>query len=586
MKKITSFFMIFLLAFLLISCKDKKDNRKDDIVIVYTNDIHSYIGNTKENENKEKVPALRLNNVSGYVKELKKEYKNVLLVDAGDEVQGTFYGSIDSGVDIIDIMNMTGYDLATPGNHDFDFGVPAFFGFVNQANFPYISCNFKTVEDNKNVLDSYKIYDLGGKKLAFVGVSTPDTIPQSTPKFFQDDNGNYIYKFEGQANKNDLFDCVQNTIDEIKDDVDYIIGLGHLGVGADEARKGIRSIDVIENTSGINALIDGHSHTLIEKEYYKDKNNKDVLLTQTGCYLDGFGVMKITEDGEIDTSVVNYTSYGDNKVKKLEDALILKVNNALGQKIAVLDNKLYIKDPTTGKRMIRARETNLGNIASDSIYWYLNEEKDLNCDIAVVNGGGLRTDIEVGDVTYKIANDVMPFGNVICLIKTKGQNIKDALELGVNLCDEIYTKDSYAENGGFLHAAGIKFDVDVSIPTSVETGTNDMFVRVNGEYRVKNLKVYNKETKSYEDLDENKYYTVGGINYILRNAGNGMSMFNDSELVLDYIGEDYLVFADYLKAFDNSINNQNSPLKSYENYLYDYENPYGSGRIHMVGLPG
>lgn len=586
MKKITSFFMIFLLAFLLISCKDKKDNRKDDIVIVYTNDIHSYIGNTKENENKEKVPALRLNNVSGYVNELKKEYKNVLLVDAGDEVQGTFYGSIDSGVDIIDIMNKTGYDLATPGNHDFDFGVPAFFGFVEQANFPYISCNFKTVEDNKNVLDSYKIYDLGDKKVAFVGVSTPDTIPQSTPKFFQDDNGNYIYKFEGQANKNDLFDCVQNTIDEIKDDVDYIIGLGHLGVGADEARKGIRSIDVINNTSGFDALIDGHSHTLIEKEYYKDKNNNDVLLTQTGCYLDGFGVMKITEDGEIDTSVVNYTSYGDNKVKKLEDALILKVNNALGQKIATLDNKLYTKDPTTGKRMIRARETSLGNIASDSIYWYLNEEKDLNCDIAVVNGGGLRTDIEVGDVTYKIANDVMPFGNVICLIKTKGQNIKDALELGVNICDDIYTKDEYAENGGFLHAAGIKFDVDVSIPTSVETGTNDMFVRVNGEYRVKNLKVYNKETKSYEDLDENKYYTVGGINYILRNAGNGMSMFNDSELVLDYIGEDYLVFADYLKAFDNSINNQNSPLKSYENYLYDYENPYGSGRIHMVGLPG
>jgi 2',3'-cyclic-nucleotide 2'-phosphodiesterase (5'-nucleotidase family) len=482
-------------------------------------------------------------------------------------------------------MNKTGYDLATPGNHDFDFGVPAFFGFVKQANFPYISCNLKTVEDNKNVLDSYKIYDLGDKKLAFVGVSTPDTISQSTPKFFQDDNGNYIYKFEGQANNNDLFDCVQNTIDEIKDDVDYIIGLGHLGVGADEARKGIRSIDVIENTSGINALIDGHSHTLIEKEIYKDKNNNDVLLTQTGCYLDGFGVMKITEDGEIDTSVVNYTSYGDNKVKKLEDALILKVNNALGQKIAVLDNKLYTKDPTTGKRMIRGRETNLGNIASDSIYWYLNEEKDLDCDIAIVNGGGLRTDIEVGDVTYKMANDVMPFGNVICLIKTKGQNIKDALELGVNICDDIYTKDEYAENGGFLHAAGIKFDVDVSIPSSVETDS-DMFVKVNGEYRVKNLKVYNKETKSYEDLDENKYYTVGGINYILRNAGNGMSMFNDSELVLDYIGEDYLVFADYLKAFDNSINNQNSPLKSYENYLYDYENPYGSGRIHMVGLPG
>ncbi|MCR5350577.1 MAG: bifunctional metallophosphatase/5'-nucleotidase, partial [Acholeplasmatales bacterium] len=570
---------------LLFSCKEK-DNRKDDIVIVYTNDIHSYVGNTTKDENDNKVPGLRLNNVSGYVKELKKEYKNVLLVDAGDEVQGTFYGSIDSGVDIIDIMNKTGYDLATPGNHDFDFGVPAFFGFVEQANFPYISCNMRTVADDKNVLDSYKVFNLNGKKVAFVGMTTPDTIPSSTPKFFQDDNGNYVYKFVGQGNSTDLFDVVQDTIDEIKENVDYIIGLGHLGIGADEERKGIRSIDVIQHTSGFDAVIDAHSHDLLEKGIYKDKENKDVILTQTGCYLEGVGVMTISTDGKIDTKVINEIEEKDSKVKALEDALISRADEALGQKIAALDNKLYIKDPTTGKRMIRARETNLGNIASDSIYWYLNEEKDLNCDIAIVNGGGLRTDIEVGDVTYKMANDVMPFGNVICLIKTKGINIKNALEMGVNICDEIYTKDEYAENGGFLHAAGIKFDVDVSIPTSVETDTNDMFVKVDGEYRVKNLKVYNKETKLYEDLDENKYYTVGGINYILRNAGNGMSMFNDSELVLDYIGEDYLVFADYLKAFDNSINNQNSPLKSYENYLYDYENPYGSGRIRMVGLPG
>ena len=237
--------------------------------------------------------------------------------------------------------------------------------------------------------------------------------------------------------------------------------------------------------------------------------------------------------------------------------------------------------------MVRARETNLGNIASDSIYWYLNEEKNLNCDVAIVNGGGLRCDLEAGDLTYESAKGVMPFGNVVCLIKTKGKNIKDALELGVNLCDEIYTKDLFAENGGFLHVAGIKFDVDISIPTSVETNSSGMFVKVNGEYRVKNIMIYSKESKAYEQLDENKEYTVGGINYILRNSGNGMSMFNDSEVIVDYIGEDYLVFANFLNSFDkidgiSHINNQNSPLKKYINYLYDYENPYGSGRIRII----
>ena len=592
MKKIFGIVLGALSVLTLASCGNdviviNECSEREDIKILYTNDIHSYIANTTKDKDGNEVAALRLNNIAGYYKKLKNDFKNVMLVDAGDEVQGAIYGAIDRGVDMINIMNNVGYDLACPGNHDFDYGMDAFKGFVQEAKYPYISCNFKE-SNGKNVLDAYKIFEIGGAKIGFVGISTPSTITSSTPTFFQNSRGEFIYTFDGQYKKEDLYNSVQETVDEIKNKVDYVIALGHLGVGIDEQKLGITSIDVINNTTGLDAFIDGHSHTLMEKKIVKSKDNKDVVLTQTGFYLEsGFGVMDITKDGNINTTLVNNIEDKDDNVKNLEDALIDKVNNQLGQKIATLDKNLYIMTPGNDRqRIVRARETNMGNIASDSIYWYINESKKLDCDIAFVNGGGLRTGIDAGDVTYLSCKSVMPFGNQICLIKTKGINIKNAIEMGVNVVDGWDDEwNSPAENGGFIHAAGLKYDVDCNVPCHVKTDSSGMFVSVDGEYRVKNLLVYNKNTKEYEPLDDNKEYLLGGINYLLRNQGNGLTMFNDSELVLDYIDEDYTVFAKYFMAFDNTkINNQNSPLKGYINYLYDYENPYGSNRINILNL--
>lgn len=592
MKKIFGIVLGALSVLTLASCGNdviviNECSEREDIKILYTNDIHSYIANTTKDKEGNEVAALRLNNIAGYYKKLKNDFKNVMLVDAGDEVQGAIYGAIDRGVDMINIMNNVGYDLACPGNHDFDYGMDAFKGFVQEANYPYISCNFKE-SNGKNVLDAYKIFEIGGAKIGFVGISTPSTITSSTPTFFQNSKGEFIYTFDGQYKKEDLYNSVQETVDEIKNKVDYVIALGHLGVGIDEQKLGITSIDVINNTTGLDAFIDGHSHTLMEKKIVKSKDDKDVVLTQTGFYLEsGFGVMDITKDGNINTTLVNNIEDKDDNVKNLEDALIDKVNNQLGQKIATLDKNLYIMTPGNDRqRIVRARETNMGNIASDSIYWYINESKKLDCDIAFVNGGGLRTEIDAGDVTYLSCKSVMPFGNQICLIKTKGINIKNAIEMGVNVVDGWDDEwNSPAENGGFIHAAGLKYDVDCNVPCHVKTDSSGMFVSVDGEYRVKNLMVYNKNTKEYEPLDDNKEYLLGGINYLLRNQGNGLTMFNDSELVLDYIDEDYTVFAKYFMAFNNAkINNQNSPLKGYINYLYDYENPYGSNRINILNL--
>lgn len=600
MKKFLTIISIFLFIFIFSSCNSginittittsENNVEKEDITIIYTNDIHGYIANTKKIDGNE-VEEIRLNNISGYVKKLKKENKNVLLVDAGDEIQGSIYGALDKGIEMIKIMNKTGFDLATPGNHDFDFGMDGFNRLVNDANYPFISCNFKNKE-NKNVLDSYKIFEIGGAKIGFVGVTTPETLTTSTPRYFQNDKGEFIYSFDGVKAKEDLYNSVQNAINEIRNKVDYLICLGHLGVGLDEMNLGVSSIDVIKNTTGIDAFIDGHSHTAMESNILKTKDSKDCILTQTGSYLNTVGVLNISKDGKITTKLIDSIEETDSEVKVLEDSLIKGISNELNEKIAVLDNSLYINNPdVSGQRLIRARETNLANLVSDSMYWYLNDYKNLGCDLAIVNGGGIRADVEKGDLTYISAKNVEPFGNQVCIIKTKGINIKNAIEMGANTFEKWDDEwNCPSENGGFIHAAGLKYDLDASIPSSVKVDENGMFLAVTGEYRTKNIKIYNKETNTYEPLDDNKEYLVGGINYILKNSGNGLSMFKDSENVLDYIEEDYTILAEYIKAFKKEsdsfphVNNNNAPLKKYNNYLYDYEKSSGSGRITLLNM--
>lgn len=558
-----------------------------EVTVVYTNDIHGYIANEASNSSETGAGGLRISSIGGYVEHLKGQGKNVLLVDAGDEVQGSIYGALDHGVKMIEMMNEAGYDLATPGNHDFDFGMDGFNYFVEHAKFPYISCNFRRIPENTNVLDSYKVFDFGGLKVGFVGVSTPDTIVSSTPKFFQNDKGEFIYSFLGYENPNELYDMVQKAIDEIKDDVDYVIGLGHVGVGADNQKMGASSEQIIQNTTGFSAFIDGHSHTTMECQTVKDKAGKDCLLSQTGCYLSAFGELTLSKTHGVSMRLIKDTPFAKEDVKALERELIDEVAAEMGKKIATTDNELYICEPNDpSMRIIRNKETNLGDLCSDAMYWFLNENKKLDCDISLINGGGIRKEIDAGETTYLEVKSVHPFGNQICLIKTKGINVKNAIEMGArNIGEWDEARKRYAESGGFMHMAGLTYDIDVSIPSSVRLDDKGMFISVDGEYRAKNVKVYDKKTATYVPLDENKEYLVSGVNYTLKNGGDGFTMFNGSEGVVDFLAEDYVVLAEYMKAFDNAhVNNANCPLKGYQNYLYDYENPYGAGRINILNL--
>lgn len=589
MRKNIKTIAIFSFFIALASCNQGNPPRpeKEDITIVYTNDIHGYIANEVEKDGETSIEGLRISHIGGYVDELKKQGKNVLLVDAGDQVQGSIYGAMDRGVDMIEMMNKAGYDLATPGNHDFDFGMDGFNYFVEHANFPYISCNFESLVDKKNVLDSSKIFDFGGVKIGFVGISTPETITSSTPRFFENDDGELIYKFLGYDNPNDLFQVVQKTIDELKGQTDYVIALGHVGVGTASEKIGCTSEQIIQNTSGLAAFIDGHSHTKMESKIIKTKDGKDCVLTQTGCFLASFGEMIITKEGSISTKLIEDVPYINKDVQSLESALIEQVASEMGKKISYLDKELFIAEPDDRSvRLVRRQETNLGNLCSDSMYWYLNEVKQLDCDVSLINGGGIRAGISPGDVTYMEAKAVEPFGDQICLVRIIGSELRNAIEMGayaVGTWNEAHTIPN--EYGGFLHLAGVKYDIDASIPSSVKLDGDGMFVSVEGEYRVKNIQVYDKKAMTYVPLEDDKAYLVSGNNYILTESGNGFSMFGNSEIVADYLDEDFTILAEFMKSFDNGhINNANSPLKGYRDYLYDYENPYGSGRINILNL--
>lgn len=564
-----------------------------DITVVYTNDIHSYIDNVvKDDEGNVTGDGLRLSKIAAMVADMREAGENVLLVDAGDEVHGSVYGAMDEGETIIDIMNATGYQLATPGNHDLDYGMLHFQKLMEKAEYPYITCNFHPTDGSESKLSDCEIFEIAGRKVAFIGVTSPEVMTSTTPTYFQNEKGEFIYTIDGLSDPQDMFDSVQSAIDKVRDEADYVIAIGHVGVGASAKKAGITSEDVIKNTTGLDAFIDGHSHTVMEGDVITDKEGNDVILTQTGSYLESVGVMTISDDGTISTELVNDYDREDDTVAAIETGWIDKITDEMSEKIAYLDTPLYICNPENlEERWIRAMEMNSGDFTADSIYWYFNEKLGIDCDVAIQNGGGIRNNLEAGDLTYMAAKQITPFGNVICLISATGQQILDALELGVTVIgewDEAW--NAPAENGGFLQVAGLTYTVDASVPSSVVIDENEMFKSVDGQYRVKDVKIYNRETGLYEDLVLDKEYQLGGINYLLRNSGNGLCMFADNNLTVDYVGQDYVILAEYMGSFaqdDNGVsvvNTANSPLASYGGYMIDYENPLGAGRINIENL--
>ena len=570
MKRKKILILLLLLTAVLLAgfflCRD----RTEQIIVYYTNDIHSYIDNHMGEE-----PGLSYSKVAA----LKSGTENALLVDAGDHLQGTAYGGMDEGATIIELMNAAGYDVATLGNHEFDYGMEGCLTAVEAADFPYVSCNFRHEKETtagELVLDSFVMLEAAGKKIAFVGITTPETITSSSPTYFQDDEGNYIYGIDAGTDGSALYAATQSAIDEAKRaGADYVIALGHLGVDASSGPWTSRAL--IENTAGLDAFIDGHSHTTIEMEKLADKNGNAVVLTQTGSYLDAVGKLTIETDGSISTELLTAEKLTDltpdASVSTLEDGWIAEVNGLLGEVIGYAQITLDNYDES-GNRLVRKQGTNTGDFSADALY-YLFDDMGMDVDIAVMNGGGIRNEAITGELTYLSCKEIHTFGNVACLLRVTGQQILDALEWG----SKGISADGSGENGSLLHVSGLRYTLDLTRDFTVQTDEKNVWVGPPTDgYRVRDVLVLNRETGKYEPLDLNAEYHLAGYNYTLRDLGGGFAMLSGAVNVLDYVAEDYMVLANYIESFPVD-ETTGLPTITEES---GYSEVTGSGRITVV----
>lgn len=556
LRKLTVFLLVFLLAF-SFACKAKtaepavtevtatpeltpEPALDQDLAILYTNDVHCAVDS-----------GIDYAGVAALKQQLLDEGCYVALVDAGDAVQGDAIGTLSKGSYIIDIMNEVGYDVATPGNHEFDYGMDRFFELRDMAKFPYVSANFTDLATGEPVLEPYTMLTFNGMKVAFVGVSTPMTITSSTPAYFQDASGNFIYGFGQKDGAEGFYSIVQKAVDAaLTNGAAYVIALTHLGI--DASTSPYTSSELIENTRGINVVIDGHSHSVVECERVKNLDGERVLLTQTGTKLNAVGMLYITKDGSISTGLITDYTEKDAQTEAYIAQIQAQFDELLNEVVAKSEVDLTIFEPGTDPavRIVRNSETNLGDLCADA-YRYLS-----GADIAFVNGGGVRTDLAKGDITYGDIIKVHPFGNELCMVEATGQEILDALEMGARVTPE--------ENGGFLQVSGLSYEIHTYVPSSVKLDENNMFVSVDGEYRVKNVMV------GGEPLDPSKTYTLACHNYLLKNAGDGYTMFQDNTFLLDSIMIDNQVLINYIVDGLGGVVGE------------EYADPHGQGRIVAV----
>lgn len=503
-----------------------------DIVVLYTNDVHcGFEANAKKN-------TMGYTQLAAYKNKKLAETPNVTLVDNGDAIQGEAIGTVSRGKYLVDLMNQVGYDIAILGNHEFDYSMGRLQQLIASSKAQYLGCNINYTGSKKNKLvglKPYQIVNYGDTKVAFIGVTTPYSLTSSTPKYFMDEGSTEIvYKFDsGEA----LYAKVQSYVNEVRAaGAKYVIVLSHLGI--EEDCKPDRSYDLIRNTTGIDVVLDGHSHSTIEQELVQNKDKKNVYYSQTGTKLAKIGELTITPNGKISTKLVSYSETDPET-----DAFVAKIkaefDASMNAVVATSEVDLNVND---GKfRAVRNREMPIGNFCADAY------RAITGADVAIVNGGGIRTSIASGNITNKNIIDVHPFGNYICMVETTGQKILDALELGsINtMKNQNDGTNAIGESGGFLQVSGLKYTIDTSIKSSVVKDEKGFFSGVAGERRVKNVQVL--KNGQWVALDPRGTYTLASHNYKLQNMGDGYNMFVNDKFLLDKSIQDNLTLITYIR---------------------------------------
>ena len=520
-----------------------------DLVILFTSDVHCGIDQG-----------------FGYAglweirKSLEREGDRVLLVDNGDNIQGEPLGTMTRGEELISLMNRMGYDIAIPGNHEFDYGMEQFLALTKKADFPYISCNF--TYKGELVFKPYVVKEVAGIKVAFVGVTTPKTITDSAPRYFMDDSGEYVYGFCQDDSGEGVYKAVQSAVDDArKEGAEFVVVMGHLGNEAECFPW--TYANVISHTSGIDVFLDGHSHDMGTVSM-KNKDGNSVTRIACGTKLEGVGWVRITHEGELTTGLYTWENdvplpemlSFDNEMSQAVSEAYSVLDSRLNQKAALNQVNLMITDPVAvdldGKsvRMVRRAETNMGDFCADAY------RAQSGADIAFVNGGGIRSELPSGDVSLGNILSVHPYGNYLCVVEVTGQQILDALEWGA--------RSVPAENGGFLQVSGLSYEIHVSVDSPCVSDSFGGFAEIRGERRVRNVKI------GGTPIDPAKTYTLAGHNYMLLNGGDGFTMLGGAKVLQNCTKLDNQVLIDYIRESLYGVIGE------------EYADPYGQGRIVIV----
>lgn len=449
-----------------------------DIVVLYENDVHGSI------EGYPLMAAMR--------DEMLALTPYVSVVSCGDFLSGTPLGSVSRGRYIVRMMNAVGYDYVTLGNHEFDFGIDAMSQRMAELSAKVLCGNFASISGVEYYL-CYDIRQYGDVSVAFVGVTTPDVPTTSTPAFFQDSSGVWQYTFFPSS----LDSVVQHCVDEVRGlKADYVVLLSHVGE--------TDLPPLVAATTGIDVVLDGHSHSVIPHKILKNREGKDVLWTSTGSKFKYIGRLVIPQKGRVRSELLP-TAEMPPAINAVVDTLrvIQQAYDSIAQRpLGYCQSHLWRKG-NEGNRY----DSPLGNFFCDAFLALTDAE------VALMNAGGMRDDIHAGEIMFGDLYSAAPFDNKLCVVEMTGQAILDALEMSCHRWPQI--------GGGFLQVSGLMFEIDTLIPSTVVCDENGVFVRVEGARRVKNVKVFNPIDWKLSPLDPARIYRVAGCDYTLLKQGDG-----------------------------------------------------------------
>lgn len=414
------------------------------LVVVHTNDMHGYYETTET--------SIGIAGVAGLKNYYEAQGADVLLLDAGDFSQGSTLVSYYKGKNAAEYMAAAGYDAVSMGNHEFDYSFDALLDnmkVLTDAGVKVIDANVINKETGKSYFDANAVFEFDGIKVGIFGLDTSETLTKASPS---------NVKAVNFLDKEEMFKEAQAQVDELKSaGCDYIIALTHLGV--DEESVGRRSTDLAAAVKGIDLIVDGHSHTVIDG----GEKVGDTVIVSTGSYLANVGTVVIDKEAKTEEakliSAADYaagTAQYDETVKALVAEDVAEVAEAYSKVFA--KTEVHLEGT---KQIVRSQETNLGDFTADAYLYtaqkYADEhELGVNIDCAISNGGGIRVSVEPGDISMDTLVTIFPFGNNVCLVTITGEQLLEVLEASTFCTPETI--------GGFPQVAGIEYKLDVSVP--------------------------------------------------------------------------------------------------------------------------